>query len=78
MNEAYLNLGFPIILRKDEFQEMWFYYFSIRQDYHTHYLCAKSPNGAIEEMNQLGLIPIAMHFFEGDVFGVRLHFIAKY
>jgi hypothetical protein len=78
MNEAYLNLGFPIILRKDEFKEMWFYYFHrCRGDYKSYQVAANSPNEAIEAMNTIGLTPIAMHFYE-DYHEVILYFILKH
>lgn len=78
MNEAYLNLGFPIILRKDEFKQVWSYYYCIRKDYTVGAVSANTPNEAIEYMmNTFELTPVAMHFYERYVH-VDLYFILKH
>lgn len=74
MNEAYLELGYPIILDNYLFKQMWREYFFARPAYGCESVMSDSPTSAIEYIKIYQRNPIAMHFI-CDPYGVHLFVI---
>lgn len=60
MNEAYLSLGYPIIVSRDEWIGLYWSTPTTGGKYRSIY--ASSPNQAIEHMHAQEITPLAMHF----------------
>lgn len=74
MNEAYLNLGFPMIVNQDEWIQFYCQYFDTGQ---FAYVVAVGPNQAIEKVHALGHVPLVMRFGYAHSDSVFLYYIKK-
>jgi hypothetical protein len=78
MNEAYLNLGFPIILAMDDWKALFEQFDSKNDCYRTGIIFSLSPNTAIETLKDKNREITAMHFIHNSYYVVLCYIIKKY